>query len=194
MIFLLYSIIAAYIPFATGAGIPPRINSRNVHPMLADNTCRWTNCGENCSPGFVSIPRAGGARDEMMWDNTYCNGRGVSRFCCPANAPQPSCTWRGHANSGKCTPGCRNGESEVWTLKAGCKSGHQSACCKTDTTSMEAYASCQWEGKAPRCWGDMVYPPLDPCRTTTFDHVAIQAIAGFGGADACSHGMFCCML
>ncbi|KAH7074191.1 hypothetical protein FB567DRAFT_191319 [Paraphoma chrysanthemicola] len=191
MLILVY--LAAISSIGTATAIPAALNPRNIDAMVADNTCRWTNCNQNCSPGFVSVARSGGARGEMMWDHTYCD-RGLSRFCCPANVPQPVCTWRGHSNSGRCKPACQIGEAEVWTIKLGCKSGHQSACCKTDTPSMQAYAHCRWEGAAPNCWGSSQFEPNPVCSTPLFSQAAVKAPAGFGGADTCSKGSmtYCC--
>lgn len=67
-------------------------------------------------------------------DGTICHGdsapnRGISIFCCPSEYMIPSCTWRGHKNSGKCSPGYNSGETEVGSRKLGCKKNHQSACC-----------------------------------------------------------------
>ena len=185
--YLFYLVLAASNPLVRSMAIPAELKPRDGNAMIADRTCRWSNCGEPCSSGFVSVPRSGGKQGEMMWDHTHCLGRGLSTFCCPANAPQPTCTWRGHANSGKCKAGCRGGEAEVWTINMGCKSGHQSACCTTTTTCMEAYDNCRWEGEAPNCWSGSYYHPLHTC-SALYPHTAIESPAGFGGTDSCTHG------
>ncbi|KAF2030454.1 hypothetical protein EK21DRAFT_88961 [Setomelanomma holmii] len=177
-------------PLRAGIVIPMELQTRATYTMLADKPYRWTNCGDSCSPGFVSAPGSGGASNEMMWGHSHCKYGSLSQMCCPANAPQTTCTWRGHANSGKCTPRCKNGEAEVWTINVGCKSGHQSACYTTSTSSIEAYASCRWQGTAPNCWGDQIYHPLDTCDSPTFRNVAVEAPAGFGGSDTRHAGMF----
>ena len=105
-------------------------------------------------------------------------------FCCPTSVTLPLCTWRGYSNSVKYNPGCKTNEAEVWSLKFGCKSGYQSACCTTDTENTAAYANCRWErpsqdciklenGKMPQCSSD--YPYLS----------AVSPI-GFGGEESCS--------
>jgi chitinase len=105
--------------------------------------CRWANCGENCPAGFKTVPRDG--TDLMMTDDTHCpmNPGTQSLFCCPSDWTLPTCTWRGHRNSGYCKAGCSDGEVEVGTLKVGCKKSHQSACC-VDSAPVKAYGSCKW--------------------------------------------------
>jgi chitinase len=168
------------------------IQPRNDKPMLVDITCRWSNCGEMCPIGFVSVPRKGGKKDEMMWDHTQCKATGgVSQLCCPSNQCQPTCLWRGFANNGKCKPGCNGGEVEVWSTGFGCKSGHQSACCTTNTPSIEAYDNCRWEGDAPNCWSTL-YPPAPAC-SSLYPQLVTYAIAGFGGETKCKQGMLHCI-
>jgi hypothetical protein len=162
------------------------IRPRNIDAMIVDITCRWSNCGEICSIGFVLVPRKGGAKGEMMWDHSQCNGRGISRLCCPSNQPQPTCLWRGHNNNGKCKSGCHGGEVEIWSIGVGCKSGHQSACCTTNTPSIEAYDNCRWEGDAPNCWPTSWKP--EPMCSSLYPHPAIEADAGFGGETQCKQG------
>lgn len=101
-------------------------------PMVAPELCRWSGCYDGCPSGFKAVPRDG--YDEVMMDATVCHGdsapnRGVSVFCCPSEHMMPTCAWRGHKNSGKCSPGCNDGEVEVGTLSLGCKKNYQSACC-----------------------------------------------------------------
>jgi chitinase len=122
-----------------------------------------------------------------MWDHTQYLGRGLSSFCCPANTPQPTCTWRDHKNNGKCSSGCNLGETEVWTINMGCKSGHQSACCTVNAKSVEAYSECRWEGQAPKCWGDSHSHPLETC-SKEYPNTAIETVAGFEGTAACKSG------
>ena len=129
---------------------PKGLATRNDDDMLTDRTCRWSNCGSNCPSGFSAVARSDGAPSEMMWDHTHCNGNGNSVFCCSSNVQQPTCKWRGHKKSGKCDGACIAGEAEVWSLKYGCKSGHQSACCSS-TPSVAAYRDCRWEGDEPNC-------------------------------------------
>jgi len=181
--FLLLLLAASHC-LARSIEIPAELKPRDIDAMIADRTCRWSNCGEQCSPGFVSVPRSGGAKDEMMWDDTQCAGRDLARLCCPANAPQPTCTWRGHHNK-KCTGGCRDGEAEVWTTNKACKAGYQSACCTTNTPSVEAYSNCQWQGSAPKCWESFAQP--DKC-DAHFPTLAVQSVIQFGGGHVCKQG------
>ncbi|OBT91096.1 hypothetical protein VE02_00132 [Pseudogymnoascus sp. 03VT05] len=104
-----------------------------ARPMVvAPELCRWSGCYEGCPSGFKAVPRDG--YDEVMMDATVCHdesapNRGVSIFCCPSEHMIPNCTWRGHKNSGKCSPSCNSGEIEVGSRRLGCKKNHQSACC-----------------------------------------------------------------
>jgi hypothetical protein len=174
--------------FVRGVAVPEVLPPPNIDAMTTDITCRWSNCGEMCPVGFVSVPRKGGKKGEMMWDGSRCNGRGLSRLCCPSNQPQPTCRWAGHSNSGHCTPGCAGAEVEVWSISVGCKSGHQSACCTTSTSSNQAYDNCRWEGTSPRCWGDSTYHPWEVC-SADWPNTAIESKAGFGGEEECKAGM-----
>ena len=127
-----------------------------------------TNCGEDCPSGFKNVMRDG--TSETMVDGTKCLGVGFPhQWCCPADAPLPTCTWRGHRNSGICKPGCSEGEVlqqpsflrtcfctntffqvEVGTLETGCNFNHQSACC-TESGSTFAYQQCKWVGGDAIC-------------------------------------------
>jgi chitinase len=103
-----------------------------ARPMVAPELCRWSGCYEGCPSGFKAVPHDG--YDEVIMDASVCYGdsaphRGVSIFCCPSEYMIPSCTWRGHKNSGKCSPGCNSGETEVGSRRLGCRKNHQSACC-----------------------------------------------------------------
>jgi chitinase len=182
-------LLAASHSLARSIAIPAELLTRGIEPidaMIADNTCEWSNCGEPCNVGFVAVPRTGGERGEMMQDATLCGDHGLSLFCCPSNAPQPTCRWRGHHNTGKCTGGCHRGEAEVWTINAGCNSGYQSACCTTTTTGIEAYDYCRWEGTAPKCWASFVGP--ERICSAEYPTRAISSPAGFGGERMCSQG------
>jgi chitinase len=182
----LFLILAVSALFANAASIN-KIQPRGVQSMIVEITCRWSNCGELCPIGFVSVPRKGGAKDEMMWDHTQCRkSGGVSRLCCPSNQPQPTCLWRGFSGNGKCKPGCKGGEVEIWNIGYGCKSSYQSACCTTNTPSIEASDNCRWEGDAPRCWRTGYRPePQCGCK---YPRVAIETVTGFGGEAQCKQG------
>jgi chitinase len=120
-------------------------------PLPASNPklCRWTSCFEGCPSGFKEVQRDG--HKEIMMDTSICfdeddkfsNHIGFARLCCPSENTLPTCTWRGHKNSGNCRPGCEDDEVEVGTLKTGCKKNHQSACCKS-TSVTESYGECFW--------------------------------------------------
>ncbi|KAL6885783.1 chitinase [Trichoderma evansii] len=114
-------------------------------PDLESKTCRWTSCFEGCPSGFKEVQRDG--HKEIMLDTTPCFGKGYgfSRLCCPTSAKSPTCTWRGHRNTGKCKPGCNDFELEVGSLSVGCRSGYQSACC-SDTLVTSLYSKCVWTG------------------------------------------------
>ena len=63
---------------ATAGVISPTLSVENATILLPDsdlsqalvgdpleihiNTCRWTNCNQDCAAGFVEIPRTGGER------------------------------------------------------------------------------------------------------------------------------------
>lgn len=168
---------------ARSVTLPAELLSRDADDMTTAKTCRWTNCGDSCPTGFKPVPRSGGRSGEMMWDHTHCRNEGSMTLCCPTSLPQPICTWRGHRNSGKCKPGCESGEAEVWTLKIGCKSGHQSACCSTNTASVSAYNNCRWEDCV------QVKPKEEVRCSTAYPFQAALGEYGFGGEDACSRGM-----
>lgn len=126
----------------------------------------------------------------MMWDHTHCGEKGMQYFCCPSNIDTPTCTWRGHKNSGRCKPGCNSGEVEVGSLRMGCKTGHQTACC-TSVTAVEAYGQCKWVGKDPLC---SIADPRSRDRSSHADcpeshpHFIFAASAGFGGETMCDTG------
>lgn len=154
-------------------------------PALASKSCRWTSCFEGCPSGFKEVQRDG--HKEIMMDTSRCGGfgHGFTRFCCPTSEKPPTCSWRGHKNSGKCSAGCKFGEVEVGTLDVGCKSGYQSACC-SDTMVTSLYGKCVWLqcnklGK-DACGGDHSY-------------FVTSSSVGSGGAKSCSKGQrrsLCC--
>ncbi|KAF1850059.1 uncharacterized protein K460DRAFT_422442 [Cucurbitaria berberidis CBS 394.84] len=185
---ILFLLIAGIATLTRSVAIPAELAIGDVDSMSPERTCRWTNCNESCPAGFSAVLRNGGRRGEMMWDHSHCLNKGSMTFCCPSGETQAICTWRGHRNSGKCQPGCNKDEVEVWTLKFGCKTGHQSACCTTDTASVSAYNSCRWEG----CLDLSHYNP--PYCSRNYPHLVALAPSGFGGEDICSIGQrrYCC--
>lgn len=82
-------------------------------PLKAIQTCRWSNCGEQCADGFKAVPWDG-KTNQVFEDATPCGGTKAT-FCCPSTQSMPKCTWRGHTLSGDCNPGCSDGEVEVGT-------------------------------------------------------------------------------
>jgi chitinase len=82
-------------------------------PLQAIQTCRWSNCGEQCADGFKAVPWDG-KTNQVFEDATPCGGTKAT-FCCPSTQSMPKCTWRGHTPSGDCNPGCSDGEVEVGT-------------------------------------------------------------------------------
>ncbi|KAF1912024.1 hypothetical protein BDU57DRAFT_523336 [Ampelomyces quisqualis] len=193
MIRILQFLFAAGATIAQNTTDPKYIQLRSKqNAMMKDITCRWSGCDEQCPIGFVSVPRQG-SKGEMMVDHTVCGNNKISRLCCPSNQIQPTCQWRGISRSGNCKPGCPEGEVEVWSLRLGCNSGHQSACCTTSTPSTEAYDHCRWEGKAPDCWGTGAFQPAKPC-SKDFPLKIVETKAGFGGQEECRTGRtsYCC--
>ncbi|RYO92560.1 hypothetical protein DL766_002359 [Monosporascus sp. MC13-8B] len=155
-----------------------------AQPALAPKLCRWSSCFEGCPSGFKEVQRDG--HKEIMMDTSICSDQfdniGFSRLCCPSDHPLPTCTWRGHKNSGNCQPGCNPGEVEVGSLNVGCKKNYQSACC-TSTDVTEAYGKC--------LWSDCVDDPEKVCAGKFMAHSA----QGWGGHKSCKNGQsraLCC--
>ncbi|KAK4233286.1 glycosylhydrolase family 18-9 [Achaetomium macrosporum] len=154
-------------------------NTQPVADLAPPRLCRWSGCYADCPPGFKTVQRFG--HEEVMLTEENCMDQGMSRLCCPADQPLPSCGWNGHSNSGKCTPGCAPGEVEVGTLTYGCSSGYQSACC-TNTTSTAAYGVCKWTGCGESC-------------PSALPHKVVSAWMGSGGMPHCDVDKlrsFCC--
>ncbi|KAM3508938.1 hypothetical protein MY10362_000908 [Beauveria mimosiformis] len=139
-------------------------------------TCRWSSCFEGCPSGFKEMPRDG--HKEFMLDTTHCKdfGMKMSRLCCPISSSMPVCQWRGHRHSGKCKGACNQDEVEVGTIWAGCKSGHQSACC-TRTESTTGYKKCMWMPCSKNAGKDM-------CLGTFKNFITTSSIAS-GGWQSC---------
>lgn len=145
-------------------------------PALPPKLCRWTSCFEGCPSGFKEVQRDG--HKEIMMDDSYCGsyyGHGYSRLCCPSSHSPPTCSWRGHRNSGNCKPGCNPGEVEIGTLRKGCSKKHQSACCE-DTEVTSAYGEC--------IWTDCTKTPEDAC-IGSYTHFVASSSIGSGGAGRC---------
>ncbi|RAH42220.1 glycoside hydrolase, partial [Aspergillus brunneoviolaceus CBS 621.78] len=150
--------------------------------------CRWTNCGDECPSGFKEVPRDG--TKLTMTDTTGCSPSREHKFCCPASDTDfPTCRWRGFHNTGFCTAGCKDGETEVGSLSEGCRTSHQSACC-TVTSSTKAYSKCKWVGSSPPC----ASPGKNHTCPDDYPHFLFADSNGAGGEQTCSSGRksYCC--
>lgn len=133
--------------------------------------CRWSGCYASCPDGFKTVQRFD--HGEVMLNTEWCIEGGMSVLCCPADQELPTCSWRGHKNSGKCEAGCIPGiEVEVGSLGAGCHSGYQSACC-SKTTSTAAYGKCMWTECGASC-------------PSTHPNNVVSAWEGAGGQPNCA--------
>ncbi|GLA32131.1 hypothetical protein AnigIFM63326_011270 [Aspergillus niger] len=150
--------------------------------------CRWTNCGDDCPSGFKEVPRDG--TKLTMTDTTGCSPSREHKFCCPASDTDfPTCTWRGFHNTGFCKAGCKDGEAEVGSLKEGCRTSHQSACC-TVTSSTKSYSKCKWFGGSPGCAGS----GKNHSCPDDYPNFLFADSNGAGGEQTCSSGRksYCC--
>jgi chitinase len=156
--------------------------------VVEPKQCRWTSCFEGCPEGFKEVQRDG--HKEIMMDREQCDQHttyeqvGFARFCCPSSSKLPTCTWRGHRNSGNCKPGCNDDEVEVGSLSTGCKKGFQTACC-TKSMVTEAYGQCFWSD----CYSN------DDIKGVCGDRFMASSSQGWGGHKSCSKGKsraLCC--
>ncbi|GLB09477.1 hypothetical protein AtubIFM57258_005399 [Aspergillus tubingensis] len=150
--------------------------------------CRWTNCGDDCPNGFKEVPRDG--TKLTMTDTTGCSPSREHKFCCPASDTDfPTCTWRGFHNTGFCKAGCKDGEAEIGSLKEGCRTSHQSACC-TVTSSTKSYSKCKWFGGSPSCAGS----GKNHSCPDDYPNFLFADSNGAGGEQTCSSGRksYCC--
>lgn len=155
-------------------------------PVLAPQLCRWTSCFDECPDGFAEVDRDG--HNDIMRDSSPCYlyynqwlGHGFTRLCCPTSHTLPTCTWRGHRNSGECRPGCEENEVELGSLGLGCHEGHQVACC-TKSEVTEKYGQCFWSD----CMDDPSIVCSDPL---------LFSSKGWSGLSECSGTRtraFCC--
>lgn len=148
-------------------------------------SCTWAACGQECPSGFKLIWRA--SRPKEIFGEA-CSVGGTSKWCCPANQELPTCEWRGHRNTGSCSPGCKGDEVEVGGIRIGCKSGYQSACC-TMTESTQAWGVCGWTT------GSCEMGEKQKCPAGRPNRVAGAAWA-WGGVPPCGWGSsersYCC--
>jgi chitinase len=148
--------------------------------------CRFINCGDVCPSGYKVITRED-KTSQLMLDSTECpSGYGQTQtLCCPSSSDLPTCQWRGFHNNGKCKGGCDDGEAEVGTTGAGCtKSGYQSACCST-TTSTDPWSKCAW---TTSCESDKTCP-------SGFSNFVVGSRNGWGGMPSCKGDKtynYCC--
>ncbi|KAJ4087133.1 hypothetical protein NW760_013788 [Fusarium oxysporum] len=142
--------------------------------------CRWSNCNEPCPKGWVHVGRLdkdANSKDELMYDETGCGGDGQHNFCCPPDEDIPQCGWYGH-DDGKCqkVTSCPSDMVEIGSNQMYCddKPRVQTACCKTTSNSMKAYATCKW-GEYPEC-------DTDPkCPLEDFPTLVVESGGGSGG-------------
>ncbi|RYP74296.1 hypothetical protein DL771_003117 [Monosporascus sp. 5C6A] len=162
---------------------PPAVPVQVDLPQL----CTWAACGQECPSGFKLIMRDG--TDEIFGDHIRCSGGGQVKLCCPANQRLPTCTWRGHRNTGRCRPGCESGEVEIGSLRLGCRSGYQSACC-TAEISTAPWGNCRWHS-------DNCSPGEDAPCSDEYPHFIYSAAWGQGGMPPCgwldARQSYCCM-
>lgn len=163
---------------------PPKPQPVQMEPA---KMCTWAACGQECPSGFKLMTRDGKGK-EVFGDHISCSGGGQVKLCCPADQPLPTCSWRGHRNTGWCKPGCNSDEVEIGSLRLGCSSGYQSACC-TDTASTSAWASCRWHSDGCSAGKDA------PC-SDEFPHFVYSAAWGQGGMPPCgildAKQSYCC--
>ncbi|KAK0391598.1 hypothetical protein NLU13_1098 [Sarocladium strictum] len=164
--------------------------NKPVKPMPASKPklCRWTSCFEGCPAGFKEVQRDG--HKEIMMNREQCSQTtsysqvGFVRLCCPSDHKQPTCTWRGHRNSGNCKPGCNDDEVELGSVQGGCKKNYQSACC-TKSAVTEAYGECFWT--------DCIEE--DTAKNICGDRFMASSPQGWGGQKYCKKGKtrsLCC--
>ncbi|KAM3501935.1 hypothetical protein MY11210_009225 [Beauveria gryllotalpidicola] len=113
---------------------------------LAPRRATGQAASRGCPTGFKEVQRHG--HKEIMLDTTPCMGKGhgFSRLCCPTSYKLPTCTWRGHRNTGTCKPGCNNFELEVGSING------KDACTGNNphflTWSRVGSGNCEWRKKA----------------------------------------------
>ncbi|KAK6193541.1 hypothetical protein LQW54_012346 [Pestalotiopsis sp. IQ-011] len=158
-----------------------------AEPATTVGLCRWSGCYKDCPSGFKTVQRDG--HDEIMLTSENCLDGGMDKLCCPSDAEMPKCTWRGHKNSGVCSPGCDDGEVEVGTLRVGCNFHHQSACC-TNVAAVKAWGECKWFGSAPICH----VGGGDASCGSDYPNKIFSSKTGEGGEQPCTDGskVFCC--
>lgn len=157
----------------------------NDNTPSQDQYCRFINCGEVCPSGFTSVTRAD-KTSQLMLDSTECapGAGGTQTLCCPTSTEVPTCQWRGFHNNGHCKGGCNDGEAEVGTVSAGCRSGYQSACCTT-TSSTKPWSQCAWTSS---CESDNTCP-------SGYPNFVVGSRDGWGGRPSCKGSEtynYCC--
>jgi chitinase len=116
------------------------------------NTCYWSGCLQGCKDGFALVRRSDDESqhdDEMMYDDTGCDGNGIRKLCCPTSDMPSLCGWYKHGN-GDCTQFCPSGMIEIGSNKNYCKKNYQAACCRTGGKSIAVYDTCDW-AESPMC-------------------------------------------
>jgi hypothetical protein len=151
---------------------------------IPHDQCRWTNCGETCPAGWKAVDRldkgnrGSGFHNELMLDETGCDGTGVHTFCCPGDDTMPVCGWYNH-NNGKCDPKCPSDMIEVGGTKKYCNNGkYQAACCQRDHPTLLVYDSCAWSDW-PNCKNGQCPASGKPSNKDT---VLASSVTGSGGS------------
>ena len=78
----------------------------NPEPILnLPQPAKLCRCYRDCPAGFKIMLRDGYG-GEIMGNGENCYEGDFSKLCYPENQDMPKCGWRGHSNSGNCSPGC----------------------------------------------------------------------------------------
>ncbi|KAH8698404.1 hypothetical protein BGW36DRAFT_357942 [Talaromyces proteolyticus] len=140
--------------------------------------CKWTNCGDGCPSGWVTVPRSDPDKreGEIMLDDGGCLLDGQFHvLCCPPKKDVPTCGWYTF-NNGDCDGKCPGNMYEIGGTQRGCsgyKGNYQAACCTGNSDAMAIYRKCEW-GASFNC-DDYT------CSVTKPDIVALS-VNGNGGS------------
>ncbi|GIC89051.1 uncharacterized protein Aud_005452 [Aspergillus udagawae] len=117
---------------------------------IKHDQCKWTNCGEGCPPGWVTVSRSDKDRHhdgEIMLDDGGCLvEKQFHVLCCPPDQEVPTCGWYTF-NNGRCVGKCPDGMTEIGGTNRGCtgvNGNYQAACCTTGTKNMALHQKCEW--------------------------------------------------
>ncbi|KAF7183510.1 hypothetical protein CNMCM7691_003789 [Aspergillus felis] len=117
---------------------------------IKHDQCKWTNCGEGCPSGWVTVNRSDRDRHhdgEIMLDGGGCLvEKQFHVLCCPPDQEVPTCGWYTF-NNGRCEGKCPDGMTEIGGTNRGCTTvngNYQAACCTTGTKNMALHQKCEW--------------------------------------------------